>query len=45
MMMEGDNHGPPTLDEVAEWRKQYAEKMPNVRVHFGMMNDFEKAAR
>lgn len=43
MMMEGDNHGPPTLDEVAGWRKQYAEKMPNVRVHFGTLDDFAKA--
>jgi len=44
MIMAGDNHGPPAIAEVAKWKKQYKEKMPNVKVHFGTLDDFAKAA-
>lgn len=43
MIMAGDNHGPPSLEEVAKWRKQYEDKMPGVKVHFGTLDDFAKA--
>ncbi len=43
MIMAGDNHGPPSPEEVAKWRKQYQEKMPTVKVHFGTLDDFAKA--
>ncbi|MBO9619839.1 MAG: hypothetical protein J7539_12490 [Niabella sp.] len=44
MIMTGDNHGPPTPEEVANWRKRYEEKMPGVKIHFGTLDDFAKAA-
>lgn len=43
MIMAGDNHGPPSPEDVAKWRKQYQEKMPGVKVHFGTLDDFAKA--
>lgn len=43
MIMAGDNHGPPGVEEVAKWRRQYEEKMPGVKVHFGTLDDFAKA--
>ncbi|WP_126246660.1 glycoside hydrolase family 38 N-terminal domain-containing protein [Chitinophaga rhizosphaerae] len=43
MIMAGDNHGPPSPEEVGKWRKEYEEKMPGVRVHFGTLDDFAKA--
>ena len=43
MIMAGDNHGPPTPEEVNNWRKLYEEKMPGVHVHFGTLGDFAKA--
>ncbi|SDD72304.1 glycoside hydrolase family 38 N-terminal domain-containing protein [Niabella drilacis] len=43
MIMTGDNHGPPTPAEVAKWRKQYEEKMPGVKIHFGTLDDFARA--
>ncbi|MES2775075.1 MAG: hypothetical protein V4722_12880 [Bacteroidota bacterium] len=44
MIMAGDNHGPPSPEEVAKWKKQYQEKMPGVKVHFGTLDDFANAA-
>ncbi|MBV8251373.1 MAG: hypothetical protein JO154_02100 [Chitinophaga sp.] len=43
MIMAGDNHGPPTQQEVNKWKQQYEEKMPGVRVHFGTLDDFAHA--
>jgi hypothetical protein len=43
MIMAGDNHGPPSPDEVIKWRKQYEAKMPGVKIHFGTLDDFAKA--
>lgn len=43
MIMAGDNHGPPAPSEVDKWRKEYEEKMPGVRVHFGTLDDFAAA--
>ncbi|WP_158618199.1 glycoside hydrolase family 38 N-terminal domain-containing protein [Chitinophaga lutea] len=43
MIMAGDNHGPPSPEDVEKWRKQYETKMPGVNVHFGTLDDFAKA--
>lgn len=43
MIMTGDNHGPPLPKDIENWRKQYKEKMPNVKVHFGTLDDFVNA--
>lgn len=43
LIMAGDNHGPPSPEEVAGWRKKYQDKMPGVKVHFGTLDDFAKA--
>ncbi|MBC9909343.1 hypothetical protein [Chitinophaga varians] len=43
MIMAGDNHGPPTQEEVNKWKQQYEEKMPGVRIHFGTLDDFARA--
>ncbi|MEY3895438.1 MAG: hypothetical protein RLZZ214_957, partial [Verrucomicrobiota bacterium] len=43
MVMKGDNHGPPTADEVEGWRKHYASTMPGVRVHFCGLDQFAQA--
>ncbi|MCF7674533.1 MAG: hypothetical protein K9M97_04260 [Akkermansiaceae bacterium] len=43
MVMKGDNHGPPTADEVEGWRKHYASTMPGVRVHFCDLDQFAQA--
>ncbi len=44
MIMAGDNQGPPTPAEVEKWRKEYEKQMPGVRVHFGTLDDFARAA-
>ena len=43
IIMAGDNHGPPTAAEVEALRKEAAEKLPAVRLHFGTFDDFIKA--
>ncbi len=43
MIMAGDNHGPPTQQEVNKWKQQYEEKMPGVKIHFGTLDDFAHA--
>ena len=43
MIMTGDNAGPPSVAEVEELRKQFAEALPGVKVHFGTLDDFAKA--
>ena len=43
MIMTGDNHGPPTLAEVDNIRKQAGARMPGVRIHIGTLDDFAHA--
>jgi len=43
MVMAGDNHGPPSPDDVEKMRRQLASSMPGVNVHFGTLDDFAKA--
>jgi alpha-mannosidase len=43
MIMTGDNAGPPSVAEVENLRKKYAETLPGVKVHFGTLDDFAKA--
>src|SRR6218665_1878140 len=43
MIMANDNHGPPSVEEVEKWRMEYQKKMPNVKVHFGSLDDFAEA--
>jgi alpha-mannosidase len=43
MIMEGDNHGPPTPEEVESVRRQIAARLPSARVTFGTLDDFAKA--
>ena len=43
MIMKGDNHPPPTPEEVEGWRQHYAKTMPGVNIHFGTLDDFAKA--
>jgi len=43
MLMTGDNHGPPTLEEAKKLQEEAAEKLPGVNVHFGKLSDFADA--
>jgi hypothetical protein len=43
MAMTGDNHGPPTAEEVENLRQQAAKQLPGVKLHFGTLDDFAKA--
>lgn len=43
MIMSGDNHGPPSPEEVAKWRAECGAAMPGAKVHFGTLDDFAKA--
>lgn len=43
MIMTGDNHGPPSTDDVAKMRRQLEYSMPGVNIHFGTLDDFVKA--
>ena len=40
MIMTGDNHGPPTAEEVRAARSTVAANLPGVRVHIGTLDDF-----
>jgi alpha-mannosidase len=39
----GDNHGPPTPDEMKKLLAQAAERLPGVKVRIGRMSDFADA--
>ena len=39
----GDNHGPPTPDEVRKLLAEAAEKLPGIRVRIGRLSDFADA--
>ena len=43
MIMENDNHGPPTVDEVKSIRDQIAKNMPQAAIHLGTLDDFLRA--
>jgi hypothetical protein len=43
MIMEGDNHGPPTVEEVENVRRRIAAGLPEAKVTFGTLDDFAKA--
>ena len=43
MIMEGDNHGPPSLADVENLRRLAEKDLPGVRVHFGTLDDFARA--
>ena len=39
----GDNHGPPTADEVRRLTEQAARELPGVRIRMGRLSDFSDA--
>ena len=43
LIHEGDNHGPPTADEVKRLLREAAHDLPGVRVHMGRLSDFSDA--
>jgi hypothetical protein len=43
MEMTGDNHGPPTVAEVARLRQQAAKSLPGLQIHIGTLDDFAQA--
>ncbi|OQP63893.1 hypothetical protein A3860_23465 [Niastella vici] len=43
MQMTGDNHGPPTSQELDKLLAYAAKELPGVKVHFGTLDDFAKA--
>ena len=43
MIMAGDNHGPPSPEELADLRRHAEKDLPGVRIHFGTLDDFAKA--
>lgn len=43
MQMTGDNHGPPSSQEIDKLLAYAAKEMPGVKIHFGTLDDFAKA--
>lgn len=43
MIMTGDNHGPPTAEEVNHLLQVVTNKMPGVKIKFGRLEDFYDA--
>jgi Alpha-mannosidase len=43
MQMTGDNHGPPSEQEIDKLLANAEKEMPGVRIHFGTLDDFAKA--
>jgi alpha-mannosidase len=43
MVMTGDNHGPPTEQDIDKLLAYAGKEMPGIRVHFGTLDDFAKA--
>lgn len=44
MVMAGDNIGPPGPADVEKLRNEYEQQLPGVKVHFGTLDDFARAA-
>jgi len=43
MVMSGDNQGPHTADQVAQWVKQIHSKFPDAKITMGSMDDFAES--
>ena len=43
MQMTGDNHGPPTVQEIDKLLAYAAKELPGVKIHFGTLDDFARA--
>lgn len=43
MQMTGDNHGPPSSEEIEKLLAYAAKEMPGIRIHFGTLDDFARA--
>ena len=43
MQMTGDNHGPPSLQEIDKLLAYAEKELPGVKIHFGTLDDFAKA--
>ncbi len=43
MQMTGDNHGPPTSEEIDKLLAYAAKELPGVKIHFGTLDEFAKA--
>ena len=43
MQMTGDNHGPPTSEEIDKLLAYAAKELPDVKIHFGTLDDFARA--
>lgn len=43
MIMTSDNQGPPSLADVEKIRQIATTQLPDVRVHFGILDDFARA--
>ena len=43
MQMTGDNHGPPSVQEINKLLAYAEKEMPGVKIHFGTLDDFAKA--
>src|SRR6185437_9054618 len=43
MEMTGDNHGPPTPQEIDKLLNYAAKELPGIKIHFGTLDDFARA--
>ncbi|MCC7523842.1 MAG: hypothetical protein IT250_03410 [Chitinophagaceae bacterium] len=43
MQMTGDNHGPPTSEEIDKLLAYAEKELPGIKIHFGTLDDFAKA--
>jgi len=43
MQMTGDNHGPPTMQEIDNLLTYATKELPGVHIHFGTLDDFARA--
>ncbi len=43
MQMTGDNHGPPTENDIKKLLEYAQNEMPGINIHFGTLDDFTKA--
>ena len=43
MQMTGDNHGPPSPQEIDKLLAYAAKELPGIKIHFGTLDDFAKA--
>ncbi len=43
MVMTGDNHGPPTENEIDKLLAYAEKEMPNIKIHLGTLDDFARA--